>query len=224
MTTSPRVGELCSGDRLTRDEFERRYDAMPDLKQAELVEGVVCVGSSVNLMRHGLPHGLMVFWLHCYRGALPGLICGDNSTVRLDQDDMPQPALLLCLPQQVGGQAKVLADGNLEGPPELVIEVAASSVSYGLHQKFHACRRSGVLEYLVHRVDDGEVDWLLLDRGAYRRQEMQADGTPRSRLFPGLWLDVAGLLRQDEGALHATVKRGCATAEHAAFAARLANP
>lgn len=222
MTTSPRIPELCAGDRLTRDEFERRYDAMPHLKKAELIEGMVYVASPVNLMRHGQPHGVMVFWLHCYRGATPGLICGDNSTVRLDQDNVPQPDLLLCLPERVGGQAKVLADGNLEGPPELVVEVAASSVSYDLHQKFHAYRRSGVLEYLVHRVDDAEVDWFLLERGTYRRQEIGADGTLRSRVFPGLWLDVAALLRQDESALQATVRRGCATPEHAAFAARVA--
>lgn len=28
------------GDRLTRQEFERRYDAMPHIKKAELIEGV----------------------------------------------------------------------------------------------------------------------------------------------------------------------------------------
>src|SRR5262245_41767284 len=41
MVTSPRVPVLCAGVRLTRDEFERRYSAMPDLKKAELIEGVV---------------------------------------------------------------------------------------------------------------------------------------------------------------------------------------
>jgi hypothetical protein len=38
MTTSPRVPVLCNGDRLTRDEFERRYEAMPEVKKAELIE------------------------------------------------------------------------------------------------------------------------------------------------------------------------------------------
>jgi hypothetical protein len=35
-----RVPPLEAGDRLTRTEFERRYEAMPDLKKAELIEGV----------------------------------------------------------------------------------------------------------------------------------------------------------------------------------------
>ena len=45
-TTSKRhteysVSILESGDRLTRHEFERRYQSMPHLKKAELIEGVV---------------------------------------------------------------------------------------------------------------------------------------------------------------------------------------
>lgn len=32
---------LENGDRLTRDEFERRYAAMPHVKKAELIEGIV---------------------------------------------------------------------------------------------------------------------------------------------------------------------------------------
>lgn len=222
MTTSPRIPELCAGDRLTRDEFERRYDAMPHLKKAELIEGVVYVGSPVRLVQHGLPERILSRWLGWYQDQTPGVEVSGNTTVRLDQDNEPQPDLLARVPEGAGGRSRAAADGHLEGPPELVVEVAASSVSYDLHQKLHAYRRSGVLEYLVHRVDDAEVDWFLLERGTYRRQEMGADGTLRSRLFPGLWLDVAALLRQDESALHATVRRGCATAEHAAFAARLA--
>lgn len=221
MTSSPRIPELCSGDRLTRDEFERRYAAMPDRK-AELIEGEVYMASPVNLMRHGRPHGVMAFWLGAYEALTPGLISGDNTSVRLDLDNEPQPDLLLCLPADRGGNAKVREDGNLEGPPELVIEIAASSVSYDLHQKLHAYRRNGVLEYLVHRVDDGEVDWFLLERGAYVRQALDAQGLLKSRRFAGLWLDVAALLRQDRLALQAAVARGCATAEHAAFAAWLA--
>ena len=34
---------LENGDRLTREEFERRYHAMPNLKKAELIEGIVYV-------------------------------------------------------------------------------------------------------------------------------------------------------------------------------------
>src|SRR5687768_2136070 len=50
---------LESGDRLTRDEFHRRYCARPDLKKAELVEGVVYVASPVRQDVHSRPHGRM---------------------------------------------------------------------------------------------------------------------------------------------------------------------
>src|SRR6187455_35359 len=91
MTTSPRVPVLCAGDRLTRDEFERRYSAMPDLKKAELIEGEVYMGSPVSLLRHGQPHVLLAQWLGIYQECTPGLVAADNSSVRLDQDNEPQP-------------------------------------------------------------------------------------------------------------------------------------
>lgn len=221
MTTSPRIPELCAGDRLTRDEFERRYDAMPHLKKAELIEGVVFVGSPVRQVQHGRPEHMLERWLVYYEDHTPGLDVGGNVTVRLDLDNEPQPDLIVRLPQAAGGRSRTSPDGYIEGPPELVIEVAASSVSYDLHQKLHAYRRNGVLEYLVHRFDDQEVDWFRLQHGSYAKQAPDADGVLKSSVFPGLWLDVGALVRADPKAVKATVERGCATAEHAAFVARL---
>jgi Uma2 family endonuclease len=221
MVTSPRVPVLCAGDRLTRDEFERRYSAMPDLKKAEFIEGVVYMGSPVSCTGHGVPHANLWAWLTFYREVTPGLIAADNTTVRLDLDNEPQPDLLLCLPVAAGGTSRRAADGYREGPPEFVIEVAASSVSYDLHQKLHAYRRNGVSEYLVHRVDDDEVDWFVLERGEYVRQRPDAAGVLKSRVFPGLWLDVPALLRGDLRALRTAVERGTKDPAHAAFVARL---
>ena len=220
MVTSDRVPVLCAGDRLTRDEFERRYSAMPDLKKAELIEGVVYMGSPVSLLRHAQPHLNLSSWLTYYRELTPGLIAGDNATVRLDLDNEPQPDLLLCIPAVAGGTARITAGGYLEGPPELAIEVAASSVSYDLHQKLGAYRRNGVQEYLVHRVDDGEVDWFVLEHGTYVRLQPDS-GLLKSRLFPGLWLDVPALLRADLRALRAAVECGTADPAHRPFVARL---
>ncbi|MCA8976392.1 MAG: Uma2 family endonuclease [Planctomycetes bacterium] len=220
MTTS-RVPLLQPGDCLSRDEFERRYAAMPDLKKAELIEGVVYVGSPVSHVRHGRPHFIISNWLACYAELTPGLIVSDNATVRLDLDNEPQPDLLLGLPPSAGGAMKVTADGYLEGPPELVIEVTASSVSYDLHQKKGAYRRNGVREYLVHRVDDGEVDWFVLEHGVYVRCQPDDDGLLRGRVFPGLWLDVAALLAGDLAAIRSAVGRGCRDDEHRALLRRL---
>ena len=222
MTTSPHVPVLNAGDKLTRDEFERRYAAMPDLKKAELIEGIVYVGSPVRHLQHGRPEFMLSSWLTFYLEVTPGLDSSCNATLRLDLDNEPQPDLLLRLPEHAGGRSRITREGYLEGPPELVIEVAASSVSYDLHQKLGTYRRNGVAEYLVHRVEDGEVDWFVLERGVYVRLQPTADGILQSRQFPGLWLDVPALLRGDLRALRKAIERGVADPAHAAFVQRLA--
>ena len=224
MTTSPRVPELCAGDRLTRAEFERRYAAMPNVKKAELIEGVVYMASAVRYTRHGWPEGNLAAWLVYYNTLTPGLGRVHNSTVHLDLDNEPQPDLMLRLPVAAGGASRIDADGYVDGPPELVIEVAASSVSYDLHQKLGAYRRNGVREYLVHRVDDGLLDWFVLRDGVYERQEPDARGNLHSTVFPGLTLDVAALLRGDLMGMRAVVEAAVAAAgaAHAALVQRLA--
>jgi Uma2 family endonuclease len=194
---------------------------MPDLKKAELIEGVVYMGSPVSHTRHGGPHGNLWGWLTYYREVTPGVIASDNPTVRLDLDNEPQPDVLLCIPASAGGTSRLVVGGYFAGPPELAIEVAASSVSCDLHQKLGAYRRNGVQEYLVHRVDDGEIDWFVLEHGTYVRQQPDAEGILKSRVFPGLWLDVAAVLLGDLRALRNTVERGTGDPAHAAFVARL---
>ena len=226
MTTSPRIPELCSGDVLTRDEFERRYEAMPHVKKAELIEGVVAMGSPVRLQHHGAPESALNFWLACYVSVTPGLLVASNTTVRLDLDNEFQPDLLLCVPEHAGGQARIDAEDYVAGAPELVVEVAANSVSRDLHQKLAVYRRNGVREYVVHRVDDAAVDWFVLAHGAYERQVADAHGRYQSRMFPGLCLDVAALLRSDLAGVRAAVDQGiaAAAAEHAAMVRRLLRP
>ena len=124
---------LENGDRLTRAEFERRYEAMPHLKKAELIEGVVHMPSPTRHRRHGRPHGHLVTWLGVYEAATPGVEMSNNSTARLDLDNEPQPDALLLIDPARGGQARVSADDDIEAAPELVAEVAASSASIDLN-------------------------------------------------------------------------------------------
>ena len=222
MTTSPHPPKLQPGDRLTRDEFERRYDAMPELKKAELIEGVVYMASAVRYTQHGMPERYLSMWLGYYQSTTPGVEVVGNTTLRLDVDNEPQPDLLLRVPERAGGRSRVGADDYLEGAPELVVEIAASSVSYDLHQKLHAYRRNGVAEYLVHRVDDAAIDWFVLERGAYVPQLPDAEGLLHSRTFPGLVLSPSLALAGDLRGLQQLIERACATAEHAAFVQRLA--
>ncbi|MDQ2731059.1 MAG: Uma2 family endonuclease, partial [Armatimonadota bacterium] len=208
---------LENGDRLTRQEFERRYDALPNLKKAELIEGVVYMSSPVRTDQHGEPHGDIVGCLAVYRVRTPGVRLSDNGSMHLDADNMPQPDVQLFFDRSSGGQARVDENGYVEGPPELIVEVAASGVSYDLHDKMNAYRRNGVREYIVWRVLDREVDWFQLTAGRYVRRETGDNGIYRSEVFPGLWLDADALIRGDLPRVHEVLADGLASAEHAAF-------
>src|SRR3954468_20259173 len=110
------VPPLENGDRLTRAEFERRYLASPQIKKAELIEGVVYMPSPVRLKRHAKPHVLLSGWLCQYLEKTPGLeMFGDNGTVRLDEDNEPQPDLFVALGKSAGGKASVSDDDYVEG-------------------------------------------------------------------------------------------------------------
>lgn len=89
------VPALENGDRLTQAEFERRYDAMSNLKKAELIEGIVYTASPLRITQHGEPHASIIGWLMLYKASTPGVKLGDNCTVRLDADNEPQPDALL---------------------------------------------------------------------------------------------------------------------------------
>ena len=215
------VPPLENGDVLTRAEFERRYAAMPHLKKAELIAGVVYGPSPVRHRAHGHPNIHLATWLGLYEAHTPGVEASDNSTVRLDLDNAPQPDALLFIDPACGGQARIDVDDYIAGAPELVAEVAASSVSYDLHTKLHVYRRNGVQEYLVWRVLDQVLDWFVLRAGQYEPLAPGGDALYRSTVFAGLWLDPAALLRGHLAHVLAVAQQGVASAEHAAFVRRL---
>jgi Uma2 family endonuclease len=215
------IPPLENGDRLTREEFERRYEAMPQVTKAELIEGIVYVPSPVRHRQHGQPHISLSGWLVQYQASTPGVEASDNSTVRLDLDNEPQPDALLFIVPQYGGQVRLSEDGYIEGAPELIVEVASSTASYDLNVKLHVYRRNGVREYLVWRVLDQEIDWFALHASQYHRLPLDANGVYRSEVFPGLWLNTEALLRGDLATVLALVQHGVSSPEHAAFVAGL---
>lgn len=216
---SGRIPELVAGDRLTRDEFERRYEAIPHVHKAELIEGVVYMPSPVRQGLHSRPHSDVVTWLGNYKAATPCVDTGDNGTVRLDLDNEPQPDAFLRL--VTGGGSTISSDDYVEGAPELIAEVTASTASYDLHDERNAYRRNGVREYVVVRTEDQAVDWFVLRQGRYEPLAAGTDGLLRSHAFPGLWLDPAALQRGDLARVLAVLVEGVASAEHAAFVASL---
>jgi Uma2 family endonuclease len=218
--TAVPVPELCAGDHLPRAEFERRYAAMPHVKKAELIEGVVYMPSPVTQKKHSGPHFDLIIWLGNYKLATPSVEGGDNGTVRLDLDNEPQPDAFLRVLPELGGQSR--DDGDyVGGPPELIAEVTASSVSYDLHEKLRAYQRNGVSEYVVWRVLDRAIDWFVLRNDRYEPMPLSAAGHYQSQVFPGLWLDPAALIRGDLAQVMAVLQQGLASPEHAEFVRRL---
>lgn len=199
--TKPTLIPLESGDRLSREEFHRRYCARPDIHKAELVQGVVYVASPVRAGVHGTPVGLVAFWLNSYAALHPGIEVAVDSTVFLSDASEVQPDVCLYRKQWTGEGVRLTEEGYLEGAPGLVAEVAASSVSYDLHDKKEAYRRAGVSEYIVWRVLDGQVDWFRLEKGEYVKAEPDGKGVIESTAFPGLRLSVPALLTGDRAGL-----------------------
>lgn len=205
---------------MTGAEFDRRYDAMPGVR-AELIRGRVYVMSSpVSMQGHAEPHAELVTWAVLYRRRTPGVRAGDNGTLLLGGDDRPQPDVCLRVEPELGGLSRT--EGNhTAGPVEFVAEVAASSVSYDLHDKYESYEQCGVREYVVYRVQDGAVDWFILRGGRYEPLPPGGDGIYRSEVLPGLWLDPVALAGGDIDRIIEILDRGLASPEHAAFVAEL---
>ncbi|MCL5994948.1 MAG: Uma2 family endonuclease [Chloroflexi bacterium] len=214
---------LQNGDQLTRDEFERRYAVMPEIKKAELIEGIVYMASPVHIESHSEPHSNMIGWLVVYQAATPGVRSADNASTQLDPLNEYQPDALLRLLPEAGGRSHVTEDNFLKGPPELVVEIAASSASHDLRTKFRVYERVGVREYIVWQVYEKRIDWWALDEHTEQFVPLapRESGMLRSQFFPGLWLNVPAMVAGDLAAVLATLQQGIASSEHTAFVDRL---
>lgn len=208
---------LQPGDRLTRAQFERRYAAHPEIAKAELIEGVVYMPSPARYVQHSSPHFDLITWLGNYRIATSGVDGGDNATLRLDLENEPQPDILLRLSSKLGGRSFVAADGYLEGVPELIVEISASTASYDMNQKRHVYARNGVPEYIVYLSYDKKIVWYVLGDEGYTELPPGDDAILRSRIFPGLWLDPQALLAGNLAQVLAVLQQGLASPEHSAF-------
>jgi Uma2 family endonuclease len=212
---------LEPGDHLTREEFERRFDATPGLKRAELIEGVVYMSPALRWDFHARPDVRLSAWLMNYEIATPGVQAGSSPSIRLDLDNEPQPDAVMLITPTSGGRVKISQDNYVEGAPELVVEVSASTVSIDLNTKFRVYRRNGVREYTVWRVRDQAIDWFALRQGQYEKLPADSDGIIRSDVFPGLWLHGPALLAGDMAQVLKVLEQGVRTKEHADFVVAL---
>jgi len=194
--------DLSNGDHLTSSVFLARYEAMPQVKKAELIQNVVYMASPVSAVHHGEPDNILQGLLFYYAQSVRNTIAATNATVRLGPDDVIQPDALLRKSPAAGGGCTPDAKGYLVGPPELVAEIAASSAAIDLHEKRDSCRRAGVLEYLVWDTSARQIHWWALEDGESYAPIPVTDGRATSRGFPGLTLDLAAMVALDgRGAL-----------------------
>jgi len=144
------------------------------------------LASPGHVKKHADPHFDLIGWLAVYRAATPGVRGSDNATVRLDLENEPQPDILLRLIPELRGKAYLTDDDYLEGAPELVVEVAASSASYDMNKKKRIYDRNGIREYIVAQAYEQRVDWFVLRTEGYEALRPDANGIIHSEVFPGL--------------------------------------
>jgi hypothetical protein len=196
---------LESGDRLSRAEFHRRYCLRPDIKKAELISGMVYVPSPARYAYHDRQQQLMYLWIVTYSFDDPGLATSLNATIFLTDDGEVQTDVALFRIDQEGATIHLDDEGYLVGTPDLVVEIAASSAAYDLHDKMELYRLAGVPEYIVWQVLENRIDWFVLQDGAYVPHPPDANGIIESRRFPGLRLAVDRMLALDRSAVLATL-------------------
>lgn len=215
------VPRLENGDRLTREEFHRRYEAMPENVKAELIKGIVYMASPVRADNHGKPHARIMSVFGIYELSTNGIDLLDNTTYIASDHYEPQPDVVLRIDEANGGRSWINADGYLEGAPELIVEIASTSVSYDLHDKLEIYEKKGVQEYIVWRVLDEQIDWFSLTNGKYKKVAADENGVLESKVFPGLRLNLAALLKDDSKAVLKDLQAGMAGKKYSDFAKKL---
>ena len=205
---------LVAGQRLKREEFLRRWEAMPEVKRAELIQGIVYMPSPISL-DHASRDALVISWLGYYAARTPGCHVGSSATW-LMLEDAPQPDAHLRILPEYGGQSRV--EGRYgSGAPELAAEVCLSSVSHDLGPKVDLYRTAGVKEYLTVLLAESKVVWYRLAEGQYVPLQTGSDGVIRSVVFPGLWLDPEALLSFNGARVLDVLETGLRSPEHEEF-------
>ena len=151
------LAPLVRGDCLSLDEFLRRWEAMPALKRAELIRGVVYMPSPSSRL-HGVMDQNVGGCLMAYRAATPGVEGATNASWVMGNADAPQPDNSLYILPEYGGRLGMHGT-LLKGTPDFLEETCVTSTSYDLHQKLDVYQEAGVQEYLAVILQRNEVRW-----------------------------------------------------------------
>jgi Uma2 family endonuclease len=207
---APSISRLEPGERLSRPEFHRRYEQMPDLRRAELIEGMVFLESPVRYRAHGKPQSDILHWLNTYALATPGTVALGSVTLILDEKNELEPDAILFRAPESGGRCRVNPEDYLEGAPELVVEISASTAARDYGRKLGVYRRHSVPEVLIWRTEKDIVDWFILRAGRYEPLEADPAGILRGEIFPGLTLALGSLFAGDLRGVLEELERGIA--------------
>jgi hypothetical protein len=214
----PKSATLITGEKMTKAEFLCRWEALPEIKLAELIEGVVFVPSPVSI-DHGERNSGIDLLLGYYAAMTPGCAVGTNATWEM-LESVPQPDVHLRIQPEHGGQSSVVGKYPV-GAPELAVEICLTSTEVDFGPKLRLYQRAGVREYITVELLAKRIVWRVLRDDVYHALEPDADGVFRSIVFPGLWLDQNAFWRNDGTRMLATLEAGLATPEHKEFAVRL---
>lgn len=205
---------------MSQSEFHRAYAAMPENFRAELIGGIVFEPAP-----SGLPHGeydsRLGYLFEHYAAHTRGLRTARNASVIMSDEDEVQPDVLLRVLPEYGGQSKYTKTKvpMVKGAPELVAEIAHSSRAIDLHLKKKRYALTGVKEYVVVCLEPARVYWFNLQAD---RELKAVNKIVKSKVFPGLWIDVEALLEFDYEASMSALNEGLASRQHADFVAKLA--
>jgi len=202
------------GDRLTREEFMERWERMPDVKFAELIDGVVYMPPPRTDIQSGLT-GSFSYVLGWYALKTPGCDVRSNPTWMM-LESIPQPDAALFIRPEYGGRKRTV-DSYAAGVPDLAMEISRSSRSYEMGPKLALYERAGVTEYAAALIEEQRIEWRVLEEGSYRLMPPSAEGIYKSRVFPGLWLDSSAFWREDNATLVEVLEQGLRSEEHARF-------
>jgi hypothetical protein len=204
-----------AGDRMCRDEFLARWEEAPDLKFAELIDGVVYLPSPVSL-EYSDREILLLIWATTFARRLGKGHVTLDATWMMEEESAPQPDIALRIRPEFGGQSRNV-DKFAGGAPEFAAAVTRSTRSYDLGPKLQLYERVGVREYLAALLEEQRLEWRVLREGRYELLQPDAAGIFRSTVFPGLWLDEAAFWANDTPAVLRVLEQGMSSTEFAAF-------
>ena len=218
--TAPGIVPLHNGDVLDQPAFHERYAAMPPGFRAELIGGVVYIARRTT-HDHANLHGHIIGGIGRYCTYTAGVQLLNSGTIILDDRNEVQPDGVLRLDEAHGGASSVNEQGYVTGTPELHVELAYDAEAIDLHQKREVYERTGVREYLVVLIQEESFCAFRLEGVRYMDFPPDTDGVWRSRVFPGLWLNIRALLDRDGVALLKTLDAGLASEAHRMFLQQL---